>query len=103
MMIMVMNLNPVKDSSGCEEKKRDEEILVDADSRHLKAPDGDDQSINMYFEKVLIEIEIIVLMSLLSHSQDNHRQAMMVMVMVMMLVMMTILMTRFLRILNSIT
>ena len=42
MMIMVMNLNPVKDSSGCEEKKRDEEILVDADSRHLKTPDGDD-------------------------------------------------------------
>ena len=38
---MVMNLNPVKDSSGCEEKKRDKEILVDADSRHLKAPDND--------------------------------------------------------------
>ena len=42
MTIMVMNLNPVKDSCGREEKKRDEKILVDADARHLKAPgDGD--------------------------------------------------------------
>ena len=41
-MIMVLNLNPVKNSGGCEEKKRDKEILVDADSRHLKAPDGND-------------------------------------------------------------
>ena len=40
--IVVMNLNPVKDSCGREEKKRDEKILVDADARHLKAPgDGD--------------------------------------------------------------
>ena len=35
----IMDLNPVKDCGGREEKKRDEEILVDADSRHLKAPD----------------------------------------------------------------
>ena len=34
-----MDLNPVKDCGGREKKKRDEEILVDADSRHLKAPD----------------------------------------------------------------
>ena len=42
----IMDLNPVKDCGGREEKKRDEEILVDADSRHLKAPD--DGNVNYY-------------------------------------------------------
>ena len=52
MTIMVMNLNPVKDSCGCEEKKRDEKILVDADARHLKAPgDGD----NYNYDKILVD------------------------------------------------
>ena len=36
---MIINLNSVKDGSDREEKKRDKEILVDADSCHLKAPD----------------------------------------------------------------
>ena len=39
---MIMDLNPVQDCGGREEKKRDEEILVDADSRHLKAPGNND-------------------------------------------------------------
>ena len=52
MTIIVMNLNPVKDSCGREEKKGDEKILVDADARHLKAP-GDGDSYN--YDKILVD------------------------------------------------
>ena len=38
-LMNIMDLNPVKDCGGREEKKRDKKILVDADSCHLKAPD----------------------------------------------------------------
>jgi hypothetical protein len=33
------------------------------------------QSINIYFENVLIDIDIVVLMLVSSHFQDSHRQA----------------------------
>ena len=50
---MGMNLNPIKDSGGREEKKRDKKILVDADSCHLKAPgDGDGDNYD-YDDKIL--------------------------------------------------
>ena len=41
----------------------------------LVAPMVINQSINIYFENVLIDIDIVVLMLVSSHFQDSHRQA----------------------------